>query len=62
MAKITSSFGETEGEDGVSAKRGGGCVNRPASCTSSAKPTVLRSFLTATTLKTEGGWKEGKER
>ena len=59
VAKITSSFGETEGENGVSAKWGGGCVNRPALCTSSAKPTVLHSFLTATTLKKGRGKKVG---
>ena len=46
MAKITSSFGETE--EGGSTKRGRGCVNRLGSCKSSTGPAVLGSFLTAT--------------
>ena len=62
VAKITSSFGET----GASAERRRGCVNRLRLCKSSTDATVLGSFLTATTLKTEGrrmeGRREGRER
>ena len=49
VAKITSSFGETE--EGGSAKWGRGCVNRLGSCKSSTEPAVLSSFLTATRRK-----------